>query len=109
MRAIRRGVRVAVHDSVFVHHFRFEAGEDPRIAPYRPLLIAAATFADKYLSVADRLYARCWWVPTRLAKYEIAHRIPPRLAYAVRRWLWRRRRDPATGNEWIPPVRVLTE
>jgi len=106
LRALSRGCGVAVDKAVFVHHFRFEAGETQLYASYRELLNATVNLADRYCSPLDRLYARRIWLPYRRLRHDVAHALPPQAASVVRRMLWALRRKGAVPPP-IQPVRTL--
>jgi glycosyltransferase involved in cell wall biosynthesis len=90
-RAVSRGMVLAVADDVFVHHYRFEAGEIKMRGIYRDLLRASGMLAERYGTAWDRVYVRGIWLPYRLLKYDLIGALPPKVAFKLRAAVWRLR------------------
>jgi glycosyltransferase involved in cell wall biosynthesis len=90
-RAAHRGLKLRITDAVFVHHFRYEAGELSMAPIYKDLISAHMMLARRYGSWKDRLYMTLYRLPYLKAKHDLLTRIPSRFARRLREALWSRR------------------
>jgi glycosyltransferase involved in cell wall biosynthesis len=104
-RAAHRGMTLAISDDLFVHHYRFEAGELAMRNIYRDLLAAMGMLAHRYGTRWDKIWVPYVYLPYRLARYDLISRLPPSLALTLRRWLWTLR-GAGGADVAVPAVRA---
>ncbi len=90
-RAAHRKLKLRISDSVFVHHYRYEDGEESMAPIYRDLISAHMMLARRYGSRWDRLYMSLFRLPYLKAKHALLGHLPSDLARQLREALWSRR------------------
>jgi glycosyltransferase involved in cell wall biosynthesis len=95
-RAAHRGHKLEISDTVFVHHYRYEEGEEAMYDRYRELLDTHLLLANRYGSRSDRLFMKVFRLPYLKAKHDLLHLLPADVSRGLREALWSRREPSVT-------------